>query len=123
MTKSLSVADKLKIIEHCHVKCCCSPNIGNNSAFMDVALMARLPIKRTPCSVRQSFSLGLSVKVRDVVKLIEADGWRHVRTSGSHRQYQHPIKAGTVTAAGKPGSDVPTGTLKGILKQAPVGQT
>jgi predicted RNA binding protein YcfA (HicA-like mRNA interferase family) len=34
------------------------------------------------------------MKVRDLVKLIETDGWRHVRTRGSHRQYKHPIKKG-----------------------------
>jgi predicted RNA binding protein YcfA (HicA-like mRNA interferase family) len=58
------------------------------------------------------------MKVRDVIRLIESDGWRHVRTRGSHRQFQHPTKPGTVTVAGKPGLDVPPGTLNSILKQA-----
>jgi len=58
------------------------------------------------------------MKVRDVLRRLEADGWRHVRTKGSHRQYKHPTKPGTVTVAGKPGLDVPTGTLQSILKQA-----
>jgi predicted RNA binding protein YcfA (HicA-like mRNA interferase family) len=58
------------------------------------------------------------MKVRDAIKLIEKDGWRHVRTKGSHRQYQHTVKSGTVTVAGKPGADVPIGTLNSILKQA-----
>ena len=60
----------------------------------------------------------MPVKVRDVVKQIEADGWVHVRTKGSHRQFKHPNKPGTVTVAGKPGLDVPPGTLSSILKQA-----
>jgi predicted RNA binding protein YcfA (HicA-like mRNA interferase family) len=58
------------------------------------------------------------VKVRAVIKLIEADGWRLVRQTGSHRQFRHPIKPGTVTVAGKPSTDVPPGTLVSILRQA-----
>jgi predicted RNA binding protein YcfA (HicA-like mRNA interferase family) len=58
------------------------------------------------------------VKVRDLVALIEADGWVLVRTKGSHRQFQHSAKPGTVTIAGKPGTDVPAGTLNSVLKQA-----
>ncbi|MDX1421072.1 MAG: type II toxin-antitoxin system HicA family toxin [Rubricoccaceae bacterium] len=58
------------------------------------------------------------MKVRDIIKQIEADGWVHTRTKGSHRQYKHPTKPGTVTIAGKPNLDVPKGTLHSILKQA-----
>jgi len=58
------------------------------------------------------------VKVRDVIALLEADGWTTVRTRGSHRQLRHPQKPGTVTVAGKPGVDIPPGTLNSILKQA-----
>lgn len=58
------------------------------------------------------------MKVRDVIKLIEADGWEHVRTKGSHRQFKHPNKPGKVTVAGKPSLDLPPGTLNSILKQA-----
>jgi len=42
------------------------------------------------------------MKVRDVIKLIEADGWYLVTTKGSHRQYKHPKKTGRVTIAGHP---------------------
>jgi predicted RNA binding protein YcfA (HicA-like mRNA interferase family) len=55
------------------------------------------------------------MKVRE---LIAAEGWILVRTRGSHRQFQHPSKPGTVTIAGKPGTDVPAGTLNSVLKQA-----
>lgn len=58
------------------------------------------------------------MKFRDVVEMIEQDGWQLVRTKGSHRQYKHPLKAGIVTVAGKPNLDVPQGTLNSILKQA-----
>jgi predicted RNA binding protein YcfA (HicA-like mRNA interferase family) len=58
------------------------------------------------------------MKVREVIRLIEADGWLLVRTKGSHRQFNHPTKAGTVTVAGKASTDIPPGTLNSILKQA-----
>jgi predicted RNA binding protein YcfA (HicA-like mRNA interferase family) len=46
------------------------------------------------------------VKVRDVIKLIEKDGWRFERQRGSHRVYRHPTKPGTVTIAGHRGQDM-----------------
>ncbi|MHB1325186.1 MAG: type II toxin-antitoxin system HicA family toxin [Thermoleophilia bacterium] len=58
------------------------------------------------------------MKIRDLVKLIENDGWQQTRMKGSHRQYRHPTKSGTVTIAGNPGLDIPPGTLASILKQA-----
>ncbi len=58
------------------------------------------------------------MKVRDVIKEIEKDGWRLDRTRGDHRQYVHPTKPGTVTIPGHPGDDMPTGTLNSILKRA-----
>ena len=58
------------------------------------------------------------MKVRDLIKQLEADGWRHVRTKGSHRQFRHSVKPGTVTVAGKLSVDVPIGTLNSILKSA-----
>lgn len=61
---------------------------------------------------------GLHVKVRDVIKLLERDGWYLVRTRGSHRQYKHPVKRGLVTVAGKRSHDLAAGTLDSVLKQA-----
>lgn len=58
------------------------------------------------------------MKVRDLISLIESDGWTVARTKGSHRQFRHPSKPGTVTVAGKPGIDIPPGTLNSVLKQA-----
>jgi predicted RNA binding protein YcfA (HicA-like mRNA interferase family) len=58
------------------------------------------------------------VKVRDVIRLIEGDGWYLVVTRGSHRQYKHPAKAGRVTVAGHPNDDLAPGTLNSVLKQA-----
>jgi predicted RNA binding protein YcfA (HicA-like mRNA interferase family) len=58
------------------------------------------------------------VKVKDLIALIEADGWFQVRVKGSHRQFHHSEKPGTVTVAGKPSVDVPPGTLNSALKQS-----
>lgn len=58
------------------------------------------------------------MKVREVIRLIEGDGWFHVATRGSHRQFKHPSKSGRVTVPGKPGDDLAPGTLNSILKQA-----
>ncbi|HEX4650770.1 MAG TPA: type II toxin-antitoxin system HicA family toxin [Granulicella sp.] len=58
------------------------------------------------------------MKVRDLIKMVEGDGWQHVRTTGSHRHFRHPEKPGTVTIPGHPNDDVATGTKLSILKQA-----
>jgi len=58
------------------------------------------------------------MKVRDVIKLIEEDGWYLVTAKGSHRQYKHPTKFGRVTIAGHLSHDLAPGTLNSILKQA-----
>ena len=60
----------------------------------------------------------MPTKVKDLLTLIEADGWFQVRQRGSHRQYHHPSKSGTVTVSGKPSVEVPPGTLSSVLKQA-----
>jgi predicted RNA binding protein YcfA (HicA-like mRNA interferase family) len=58
------------------------------------------------------------MKVRDVIAVIEAQGWRQVRQRGSHRQFKHPDRPGLVTIAGPPGDDLAPGTLNSVLKQA-----
>jgi predicted RNA binding protein YcfA (HicA-like mRNA interferase family) len=58
------------------------------------------------------------VKVREVVKLIERDGWEQVRQTGSNRHYRHPIKPGAVTVAGHARDDLHPKTQKSILRQA-----
>jgi predicted RNA binding protein YcfA (HicA-like mRNA interferase family) len=63
------------------------------------------------------------MKIRDVIKLIQADGWYLVATKGSHRQYKHPIKSGRVTIAGHPNHDLAPGTLNSIFKQARLKKT
>jgi predicted RNA binding protein YcfA (HicA-like mRNA interferase family) len=61
------------------------------------------------------------VKVRDIIKRLEADGWylaRVHRVHGDHRHYKHPTKKGIVTVSGHLGKDMPVGTLLSVLKQA-----
>ena len=58
------------------------------------------------------------MKVKDIIKLVEKDGWFVVRVKGSHRQFHHSIKKGLVTIAGHLNDDIAKGTQKSILKQA-----
>jgi predicted RNA binding protein YcfA (HicA-like mRNA interferase family) len=53
-----------------------------------------------------------------LIALLESDGWFLVRMRGSHRQFHHGTKPGTVTVSGKPNVDIPAGTLNSALKQA-----
>ena len=59
-----------------------------------------------------------SMKVNEILRLLQDDGWFLVATRGSHRQYKHPTKSGRVTVPGKPSDDLAPGTLNSILKQA-----
>jgi predicted RNA binding protein YcfA (HicA-like mRNA interferase family) len=58
------------------------------------------------------------VKVRDAIRLVEADGWYHARTRGSHRQFKHSHKSGRVTIAGRPSAEIHPKILRSILRQA-----
>ncbi len=58
------------------------------------------------------------MKVRDLISLVEADGWYQMRTRGSHRQYKHPVKKGRVTIPGHPRDDIHPKTLRSVLAQA-----
>ena len=60
----------------------------------------------------------MPLRVSEIIKMIEADGWYLVATKGSHRQYKHSVKPGRVTIAGKPSQELPPGTERSILRQA-----
>lgn len=61
------------------------------------------------------------MKAREVIKIIELDGWFLVRQRGSHKQYKHRIKKGLVTiAAHKQSDEIAPGTLNSIFKQAQI---
>ncbi|MEH1948426.1 MAG: type II toxin-antitoxin system HicA family toxin [Nostoc sp.] len=59
-----------------------------------------------------------NIKLRDVIKRLEADGWYLARTKGSYRQFKHPDKVGVVTVPGKFSDDLAPGTLSSIWRQA-----
>ncbi len=58
------------------------------------------------------------MKVREMLKILENDGWYLVTTKGSHRQFKHPTKKGRVTVAGHSKEDIHPKTQKSILNQA-----
>ena len=57
------------------------------------------------------------MKVRDLIKLLQTDGWTLRRQKDSHRQFKHSLRESVITVAGQPGGDVPTGTLQRILRE------
>ena len=59
------------------------------------------------------------MRSRDVIKRLEADGWREVRQAGSHKQFRHGEKPGTVTVP-HPKAELGIGTLKSIERQSGV---
>jgi predicted RNA binding protein YcfA (HicA-like mRNA interferase family) len=60
----------------------------------------------------------MPVKIIEIIRLLEADGWRLKRTAGSHRHYSHPSKPGLVTVAGKPSATLKDKTEASIRRQA-----
>ena len=54
---------------------------------------------------------------RELIKLLQADGWHLQRTRGSHHQFVHPIKSGTVTVP-HPKKDLGKGLVQAIRKRA-----
>ena len=54
---------------------------------------------------------------KEVIRRLKRDGWKHVRTNGSHYQFKHPEKPGTITVP-HPRKDIPVGTLKSIYNLA-----
>ena len=58
------------------------------------------------------------MKTRDILRLVQDEGWYQVAQRGSHRRFKHPVKPGLVTVPGKPNDDLAPGTKGSILKQA-----
>ena len=63
----------------------------------------------------------LAMKVRDVIKRLESDGWFLNRMRGGHRQFKHATKPGLVTVAGHPSKEMHPETLRSVWKQARIG--
>jgi predicted RNA binding protein YcfA (HicA-like mRNA interferase family) len=58
------------------------------------------------------------MKVKEVIKMIEEEGWFMVRRKGSHRQYKHADRKGLVTIAGNLNDEIAKGTLNSVLRQS-----
>lgn len=58
------------------------------------------------------------MKVREIIRIVKADGWVHVSTKGSHRKFEHPVKTGHVTIPGHPRDELHPKTHRSILRQA-----
>ncbi len=60
------------------------------------------------------------MRVRDVVRVLEKNGFRFVRQSGSHRRYEGMVdgRVQRVTVAGKDGDELTHGTLAAIRRQS-----
>lgn len=48
-----------------------------------------------PSSYKKASDIKLNVKVRDLIKEVEADGWQYIGAKGSHRHYKHGVKRDT----------------------------
>ena len=60
----------------------------------------------------------MPMKVREVIRLLEKQGWVELRARGSHRHFKHPQKAALITVPGNEGKELAPGTLNDILKKA-----
>ena len=58
------------------------------------------------------------MKVREVIRLLEKNGWVKIRSKGSHRQFKHPNQPLVITLPGNERTELAPGTLKGILRKA-----
>ena len=54
---------------------------------------------------------------REIIRMLEADGWYHVSTEGDHWHFKHPTKPGKVTVV-HPLKDLPIKTLRSIERQS-----
>lgn len=61
------------------------------------------------------------MRLREIEKILFADGWALKTQRGSHRQYVHPTKPGKVTLPSHAG-DIDPRTVKSIWKQAGINE-
>ena len=72
---------------------------------------------RCPSIVVRPVCIIHTMQSRELIKLLQADGWQLQRTRGSHHQFVHPTKPGTVTVP-HPKKDLGKGLVRAIRKQA-----
>jgi predicted RNA binding protein YcfA (HicA-like mRNA interferase family) len=89
-----------------------------SSAYSNRSFPNFWPNESRGCRDRGEGTTRVPLKVSEMIKLIEDDGWYLVAIRGSHRQYKHPAKPGRVTVPGKLSKELPPGTERSILRQA-----
>jgi predicted RNA binding protein YcfA (HicA-like mRNA interferase family) len=70
------------------------------------------------CGSEHASAKAEAMKVREIIRIIESDGWHRVRAKSGHLQYKHATKKGRVTISGHRNDDIHPRTLNSILKQA-----
>src|SRR6185437_10421422 len=60
----------------------------------------------------------MPMKVRELIQLLERNGWKEMRSKGSHRHFKNANRASLVTVPGNDGKELAAGTLNAILKKA-----
>ncbi|MDR1701440.1 MAG: type II toxin-antitoxin system HicA family toxin [Sporomusaceae bacterium] len=58
-----------------------------------------------------------SYSSREVISILQADGWYLITVIGSHHHFKHPLKKGKTTVK-HPCKDIPPKTLSIIEKQS-----
>jgi hypothetical protein len=82
-----------------HLACSTDPTVvigavGAASSFLSAWASPSEALCGFPSNRRKPIIL--TVKVKEVIKLLEQDGWYLARTKGSHRQFKHLEKSGPV---------------------------
>lgn len=57
-------------------------------------------------------------KVKEIIELLEADGWRYLSTKGDHHKFYEEGARRPIIVAGKRNDDLAEGTLNSILREA-----
>jgi predicted RNA binding protein YcfA (HicA-like mRNA interferase family) len=60
----------------------------------------------------------MPMKVRELIRLLEKNGWQEMRSKGSHRHFKRANERAVITVPGNDGKDLAPGTLNAILKKA-----
>ena len=81
------------------------------------ALYFALILYRQRYNISHNLKKGNHLNSKEIIKIIEADGWQLVRAKGSHHHFKHPTKKGLVTIP-HPKRTLPKGMVSSILKQA-----
>lgn len=89
---------------------------SNVGAFYEKGVYKR--VSPQSLDLRVLCDLWAVVKVREIIRELESDGWFQVRYKGSHRQLHHEVKPGTVTVPGALGDDLHRELLGSIVRQA-----